>query len=108
MRRRTLMRDTTHPGRAQDERKALPQGLSQWYQRGGVHSVRATDYPPGSDKMPSSVPPWRVKRGRQRDRDVLGFRCARRSPTLPVGESSQAMNDPVKTLHQRLGGASFL
>jgi len=29
MRRRTLMRDTTHPGRAQDERKALPQGLSQ-------------------------------------------------------------------------------
>jgi hypothetical protein len=25
-----------------------------------------------------------------------------------VGESSQAMNDPVKTLHQRLGGASFL
>lgn len=48
------------------------------------------------------------QRGRQRDRDVLGFRCARRFPTLPVGESSQVMNEPVKTLQQRLGGASFL
>jgi len=29
-------------------------------------------------------------------------------PDLAGGGSSQAMNEPVKTLQQRLGGASFL
>jgi len=78
MRRRTLTRDTTHPGRTRDaegERKALPQGLSRWY-HGGAQCA--------SDRLPTWVGQdaeqcftLTRQRGRQRDRDVLGALAGR-------------------------------